>query len=219
MNKKIKISSSILSANFMELGKEINELQNAGTDYIHIDVMDGVFVPNISIGLPIIKSIKKITNISLDVHLMISSTESMLDDFINAGSDIITIHYESTIHINKAINKIKENKRKAGIAIIPSTPIHFLEEIIKEIDVLLIMSVNPGFGGQTFIESQIKKIQKARELAKELNPLLEISVDGGINKNNANKVIDAGANILVSGTEIFSPKNNYKNNIDKLRGL
>ncbi|MBQ4875037.1 MAG: ribulose-phosphate 3-epimerase [Rickettsiaceae bacterium H1] len=213
----VKIAASILSADFSQLGQEIRNVTQAGANYIHVDVMDGHFVPNITIGSCVIKSIRKQTHLPFDVHLMISPALNYIEDFANAGSDIITIHEEAEIHLEKAIRTIKSLGKKAGISIVPSTNPEILKYLLDEIDLILVMSVNPGFGGQQFLSSQLQKIANIRLMINKSNNKILLGVDGGINEKNAQSVIKAGADILVAGSAIFTKNGNYKENIQKLR--
>ncbi len=216
--KKIQISPSILSADFSELGNEIKKLEKGGADMIHVDVMDGHFVPNLTIGPPVIKSLRKFTSIPFDVHLMISPVHKYIKDFAEAGADIITIHPEATENLNDSIKEIRNFNKKVGVSLNPDTEINLIESNLENIDLVLIMSVYPGFGGQKFISSVIEKIKKLNVIKKKLNLTFDIEVDGGINFSNAETVINAGANILVSGTTIFKENNgNIKKNIELLR--
>jgi len=217
----IKISPSILSADFSKLGEEITAIDNAGADYIHLDVMDGSFVPNITIGNEVIKSLRKTTNKPFDVHLMINNPDNHIANFVDAGADIITIHQEASIHLHRSIALIKSFGKKAGVSIVPTTHEDVLDYILPEVDLVLVMTVNPGFGGQKFIDSQLRKIANLRKkidlISQQKNKIIELEVDGGINNNNAKQVIEAGANVLVAGSYIFNNKN-YQQAISSLRG-
>ena len=214
----VKIAPSILSANFAELGREVERLSNAGADFIHIDVMDGEFVPNITFGMPVIKAIRNKTNKVFDVHLMINNPQRYIDGFIDAGADIITLHYEAEKHLDRAIQYIKSKGVKAAVALNPATPTIVLKDIIASLDMVLIMSVNPGFGGQSFIPYSLDKIKEVKEMAiKANNPNILIQVDGGVDKNNVKDVIQAGANVIVAGSAVFGD-GNITENIKALRG-
>ena len=214
----IKIAPSILSADFGQLGSEIKKLEKAGADMIHIDVMDGHFVPNLTIGPPVIKSLKKYTNVPFDVHLMISPVHKYIEDYAKSGADIITIHPEATNNLEKSIELIKSFKKKIGVSLNPETSLDKLNGVLEKLDLVLIMSVNPGFGGQAFIKKTLDKVKKLRSIIDNLGLKTEIEVDGGINFDNAKSVINAGANILVSGTTVFKNNNgNIKKNIDRLK--
>lgn len=213
-----KISPSILSADFTRLGEEIKAVEKAGADYIHIDVMDGHFVPNITIGPFIVKAVKKIAKLPLDVHLMIENPDYYLDDFIKAGSDILTVHAEAAPHLNRTINYIKKSGIRAGVSLNPSTPLSVLEYIIEYIDMVLIMSVNPGFGGQSFIENIIPKIEILHNLISKNNYDIELNVDGGINVDNIERIARAGANVFVSGSGIYGTTD-YKQTISLMKDL
>jgi ribulose-phosphate 3-epimerase len=213
--QNIKISPSILSADFSILGNEIKSLEQAGADLIHIDVMDGHFVPNITMGPPIIKMVRKCTKIPFDVHLMISPVEKYIKAFADAGSDIITIHPEATDNLKRAVGTIKSLGKKAGVSLNPKTPISALMDVINDIDLILIMSVNPGFAGQSFMGEVLPKVTELRKMINDKKLKIDIEIDGGINFETAPLAVKAGANILVSGTTIFS--GSLKDNIQKLR--
>ena len=216
--KKIQISPSILSANFSQLGNEIKRLEEGGADMIHVDVMDGHFVPNLTIGPPVIKALRNYTKLPFDVHLMISPVHKYIKDYANAGADIITIHPEATDNLLNSINHIKELKKKIGISLNPDTEIKIISHLLDQIDLVLIMSVFPGFGGQKFIPNVLDKIKELKKIKDEKNLNFDIEVDGGINFDNSKLVIEAGANILVSGTTIFkNNKGDIKKNIDTLK--
>ena len=218
--KKIKISPSILSADFSQLGKEINNLEKGGADLIHVDVMDGHFVPNLTIGPPVIKTLRQYTKLQFDVHLMISPVHKYIKNFADAGSDIITIHPEATEDLKESINLIKELDKKVGVSLNPNTEINIIESQLNNIDLVLIMSVYPGFGGQKFIPETIKKIIDLKKIKDNNDYNFDIEVDGGINFSNSKDVINAGANILVSGTTIFKENNgNIKKNIETLKSV
>lgn len=225
----IKIAPSILSADFAKLGEEVKMIGGLNVDYIHIDVMDGNFVPNITIGPDVISAIRKYSSLPFDVHLMINSPQNHVERFINAGADIITIHTETEIHLERLIKKIKSYKNinnekkmiEVGVSIVPSTSPSVLEYIIDELDIVLIMTVNPGFGGQEFICSQLKKIAHVKEMIEKRNLKTQISVDGGVNLSNAADIVKAGADILVAGSAIFKAENMEKAvyNLKKAKNL
>ena len=216
--KKIKISPSILSADFSQLGNEIKRLEDAGADMIHVDVMDGHFVPNLTIGPPVIEALKKKTKIPFDVHLMISPVHKYIEAYSKAGADIITIHPEATEDLKTSILKIQELKKKVGVSLNPETNIDIILKFLDQIDLVLIMSVNPGFGGQKFIPEVLTKVKELKKIQEEKKLNFDIEIDGGINFENHKQAIDAGANILVSGTTIFKSNNgDIKKNIELLK--
>tara|TARA_Y100000817_G_C16720832_1_gene483552 strand:+ start:74 stop:733 length:660 start_codon:yes stop_codon:yes gene_type:complete len=216
--KKIQISPSILSADFSQLGNEIKKLETAGADMVHVDVMDGHFVPNLTIGPPVIKALRKYTSLPFDVHLMISPVHKYIKDYAEAGANIITIHPEATSNLEESIKHIKGFKKKVGVSLNPDTKIDIVKNYLTEVDLILIMSVYPGFGGQKFIPDVLDKIKKLKKIKDSQNLNFDIEVDGGINFDNSKLVIEAGANILVSGTTIFKNNNgNIKKNIDTLK--
>ncbi len=199
----IKIAPSILASDFSKLGEEIIKVEKAGADIIHIDVMDGHFVPNITIGPPVVKALRKTTKLPFDVHLMIENADKYIDGFIDAGADIISVHIENNSHIHRTLQKIKDSGVKASVALNPSTPIETLEWVLDELDMVLIMTVNPGFGGQVFIEGMLEKIRKLRQLANHKKLSLDIEVDGGIDTENIYRITEAGANVIVAGSTIY----------------
>ena len=218
MNPLIKISPSILSADFSRLGEEIIALEKAGADYIHIDVMDGHFVPNITIGPEVIKRLRPITKLTFDVHLMIEPVDNFIKDFADAGSDIITFHPEATKNLSETIKLVKSYGKKVGVSLKPESPINLITSYIDQIDLILIMSVNPGFGGQKFMPEVLDKMKKLRDITNEKKLSIDIEIDGGINFNNSRKAKDYGANILVSGSTVFKENNgDLKKNIQLLR--
>ena len=216
--KNIQISPSILSADFSQLGLEIRRLEEGGADMIHVDVMDGHFVPNLTIGPPVIKALRKHCSLKFDVHLMISPVHKYIEAYADAGADIITIHPEATDNLENSINKIKELKKKVGVSLNPGTSLDLIKNLISQIDLVLIMSVNPGFGGQKFMPEVLEKIRELKKIQEEENLNFDIEIDGGINFDNCKIAIDAGANILVSGTTVFkSNDGDIKKNINLLK--
>lgn len=211
MKKDIIVASSLLAADFSKLKEEIQEVEKYGAKYLHLDVMDGAFVPNISFGAPVISAIRKHSNLVFDVHLMVENPDRFIKDFVDAGADIITVHVEATKHLNRTIQLIKSYGKKVGVSLNPSTPIEMIKHDLKDLDMVLIMTVNPGFGGQAFIPSMLEKIKELREIA----PNIDIEVDGGINAETGKLVKEAGANVLVAGSYVFS--GNYEEKINSLK--
>jgi ribulose-phosphate 3-epimerase len=204
------VAPSILAADFANLQRDIEMINNSQADWIHVDIMDGHFVPNISFGFPVVKAVKKYAQKPLDVHLMISDPDRYLQAFKDAGADHITVHYEACIHINRTINAIKDMGLKAGVAINPHTSVFLLDDIIADVDTVLIMSVNPGFGGQQFIDNTYKKIRELKAMSAERNPDLFIEIDGGVTLENAEALLNAGANVLVAGNFVFSAEDQVR---------
>ena len=211
MSKKIIVAPSLLAADFSKLREEIQEVESYGAEYLHLDVMDGNFVPNISFGAPVISSIRKYSNLVFDVHLMVENPDRFIKDMVDAGADVITVHAEATKHLNRTIQLIKSYGKKVGVALNPSTPLDVIKYDLKDIDMVLIMTVNPGFGGQAFIEGMLQKIRDLRSIDSNI----DIQVDGGINNKTSKLVKEAGANILVAGSYLF--KGDYKQKIESLR--
>ncbi len=217
MKAKIKLAPSILAADFARLGEQVAEVTEAGADYIHIDVMDGHFVPNITIGAPVVASLRGWTHLPLDVHLMIELPERYISDFASSGANIITVHVEACPHLHRTIHSIKELGVKAGVALNPATPLSSIEEIIPHSDLILIMSVNPGFGGQVFIPESLDKISRLRRMLDNENLAIELEVDGGINIDNAPGIVKAGANVLAVGNSVFKAKEGISQALQRIR--
>lgn len=213
----VKIAPSILSADFSKLGEEIKDVERGGADYIHIDVMDGHFVPNITIGPLIVEAVRPITKLPLDVHLMIENPDQYIEAFANAGADYITVHAEACKHLHRTIHLIKSFGVKAGVVLNPATPVHTLLHVLEDIDMVLLMTVNPGFGGQKFIESVLPKISQVRDLIQSKGLTIEIEVDGGVNEKTAKQCIEAGATVLVAGSAVYNEPDR-KQAIEKIRG-
>ena len=211
----IKLAPSILAADFTKLGEQITLLESTGVEYLHIDVMDGKFVPSISFGMPVIASIRKNSKLIFDVHLMIEDPDKYLEAFKASGADILTVHAETCTHLHRTLSRIRELGMKAGVSLNPATPIHVLEHVMDELDMILIMSVNPGFGGQVFLPSMLQKIESMREMIVRNDKKIDIEVDGGITIHNVEQVIKAGANIIVAGTSVF--KGNMKENVTEFQ--
>ncbi|MGD9567180.1 MAG: ribulose-phosphate 3-epimerase [Sedimentibacter sp.] len=201
-----KLSPSILSADFSRLGEDIKLVETGGADYIHIDVMDGHFVPNITIGHDVVKSLRKVTPLTFDVHLMIENPDKYIEDFYNAGADIITVHQEACIHLHRTIQKIKSFGIKAGVSINPATPVSLLKNIIRDVDMVLIMSVNPGFGGQSLIKNVKYKFEELNQMIKDYNLNIDVEIDGGVTADNLEEVLSWGANVIVAGSAIYKAK-------------
>ena len=219
MQQPVRISPSILSADFARLGEEVRAVDEAGADWIHVDVMDGHFVPNITIGPAVVKALRPHTNKPLDVHLMISPVDPFLEAFAEAGADIITIHPEAGPHLHRTIQRIKSLDKKAGVSLNPATPAKALDYVLEEIDLVLVMSVNPGFGGQSFIDSQLRKIEAIRKRIDALGKPIDLEVDGGVDQSNCRRIVEAGADALVAGTATFrGGPDRYAENIRGLRG-
>ncbi|NWJ48936.1 MAG: ribulose-phosphate 3-epimerase [Chloroflexi bacterium] len=217
MTNKIKISPSILSADFARLGEHATEAVKAGADYLHVDVMDGHFVPNITIGPIILEKLRAVTDIPFDTHLMIEKPERYIEDFVKAGASIVTVHYETCPHIHRTVQQIKNTGAKAGVVINPATPINVLEEILPYVDLVLLMSVNPGFGGQSYIETTTDKIRRMRDMIERVNPAIELEVDGGVGAQNVGTVVQAGANVIVAGSAVFNKRQSVAQNITDIR--
>ncbi len=215
MSKMIKLAPSILAADFNRLGEQIKEIENAGVPYLHIDVMDGNFVPSISFGIPLIASIRRNTKLIFDVHLMVEEPIRYIDDFAAAGADIITVHVEACKDLKSTIARIREQGRKVGVTLRPTTGLEAIQDILREVDMVLIMSVNPGFGGQAFLPESLEKIRDLKAMADQCGANIDIEVDGGITTDNVTEILDAGANVIVTGTSIFS--GNMQENIKRFQ--
>ena len=213
----IKIAPSILAADFARLGAQVREAEEAGADYIHVDVMDGHFVPNLTIGVPVVQSLRAVTDLPLDVHLMIEHPERLIPAFAEAGADILTVHVEACPHLHRTVQQIRAAGCMPGVALNPATPVALVESILEDVDLVLVMTVNPGFGGQTFIESTLPKVRALRHLLESRDLPVEIEVDGGINPETAPRAVTAGADVLVAGTAIFNARASVQENIEALR--
>ncbi|MCP9446638.1 MAG: ribulose-phosphate 3-epimerase [Nitrospira sp.] len=217
MGRPVLIAPSILSADFARLADEAAAVEQAGADLLHVDVMDGHFVPNLTVGPPIVQALKKETKLPLDVHLMITNADAFVGEFAKAGADYLTVHVEACPHLHRTVQSIKEHGIKAGVTLNPATPVHSLEEILPEVDLVLIMSVNPGFGGQTFIASSLSKIRAVRRMLDQIGSRALLEVDGGVKADNAAQILEAGADVLVAGSAVFSSPD-YAATITSLRG-
>ncbi|MGC9518293.1 MAG: ribulose-phosphate 3-epimerase [Desulfuromonadaceae bacterium] len=212
----VKISPSILSADFARLGEEVQAVEQGGADYIHVDVMDGHFVPNITIGAPVVKALRPVTTLPLDVHLMIENPDTYIPDFAAAGADIITVHQEAVPHLHRTVQLIKSHGKRAGVSLNPATPVETLDLILAEVDMVLLMTVNPGFGGQRFIPFTLEKIARMRAMIERSGRDIEIEVDGGVKASNIAEIVKAGADVLVAGSAVFSG-GDYARNLAQLR--
>ena len=216
MGRPIQIAPSILSADFARLADEVAAVERAGADLLHVDVMDGHFVPNLTVGPPIVESLKKVTKLPLDVHLMITNADAFIPEFVKAGADYLTVHVEACPHLHRTVQSIKERGVKAGVTLNPATPMSLLQEILGDVDLVLIMSVNPGFGGQSFIPSVLKKIAEARRMLDQIKSQALLEVDGGVKADNARAIVEAGATVLVAGSAIFAHRD-YTGTIAAMR--
>lgn len=217
MGSEIKLAPSVLSADFARLGEQVAEATKAGADYIHIDVMDGHFVPNITIGAPVVASLRSWTHLPLDVHLMIEQPERYVSSFATSGANIITVHAEACVHLHRAIQMVKESGAKAGVALNPASSLNLIEEIIPYVDLVLIMTVNPGFGGQTFIPEMLQKIRRLRKILDDRGLNAELEVDGGVTTENASKIVKAGAKVLAVGASVYSAGEGISQALEKIR--
>ena len=214
---RIKIAASILSADFSRLGEQVAEASRGGADYIHVDIMDGQFVPAITIGPQVVRDIRRWTEVPLDVHMMITEPQRFVSDLAESGADVITVHAEACEHLNRTVHQVKESGLKAGVAISPATPVSAVEEVLGDLDLVLVMTVNPGFGGQPFIESTLGKISRVREMLDESGLAAELEVDGGIGPSTARAVVDAGARVLVAGSAVYGGATGVANAITQIR--
>ncbi len=212
-----KIAPSILSADFAHLGAQVAEAEAGGADWVHVDVMDGHFVPNLTIGPLVVQALRPVTTLPLDVHLMIEAPERYLEDFARAGADVLTVHWEACTHLHRTLQQIRELGVKAGISLNPATPVSVLEEVLSEVDLVLLMSVNPGFGGQSYIPSSTAKIRKLRQLMQECESAVLVEVDGGVNAQTIREVVVAGADVLVAGSAVFNDRKSVAENLSDLR--
>jgi ribulose-phosphate 3-epimerase len=217
MQNVVKIAPSILAADFARLGEQVAEAEQTGVDRIHLDVMDGHFVPNIAIGAPIVQSLRKVTRLAMETHLMISNPDFFLDEFAEAGSDSFLVHWEGNNNLHRTVQSIKALGKRAGVVINPATPAQVLEEILPDLDQVLVMTVNPGFGHQHFLNSTLRKIRRVSQMIQQTNPDCELSVDGGVDETSAPLAVDAGANVLVAGSSVFAAKKGVAASIQTLR--